>query len=54
MGAATSLTPAERSARATKASHASWANTSDRAARTRPAFEARMRKCDAVATSRAR
>lgn len=38
----TSLTPSERSLRATAAVHASWANTKDRTARTAPGTRALM------------
>jgi hypothetical protein len=44
LAAPKTLTPAERSARARTASHASWKRTTDRRARTRPAFEARLAK----------
>jgi hypothetical protein len=40
MAASTSLTPAERALRARLASHASWARTADRTARSQPARDA--------------
>lgn len=44
VAASTNLTPAQRTLRASAAAHASWANTTDRAARTEPARRAALAK----------
>jgi hypothetical protein len=47
MAASTSLTPSEKSLRASLASDASWANTLDRTARSQPGRDAMQRKFEA-------